>query len=63
MTTPNNGHGRTSFAVEFQFACEARRLPRPARRTLLDLFRRARSRRSRRVFWELDPATGDWHLL
>ena len=63
MTTSNNGHGRNIFAVEFQFAHEARRLPIPARRTLLDLFRRARSRRSRRVFWELDPATGDWHLL
>lgn len=33
-------------AVEFQFARELRRLPRPGRRTLLSLFRRPRPARS-----------------
>ena len=58
-----SGRRRNTFAVEFQFARELRRLPKPARRTLLSLFRRAKPDRSHRVFWELDPITGDWRQL
>lgn len=58
-----SGRRGSTFAVEFQFARGLRRLPKPARRSLLSLFRRARPDRSRRVFWELDPATGDWHQV
>ena len=60
----SNGHGRTySFAAELAVDCTARGLPKPALVDLMILFRRFTGRRRPRTFYELDPATGEWHLL
>jgi hypothetical protein len=60
----SRGHRRANtFATEFEVAVLTCRLPRKARSGLLSLFRRAKTSRPGRVFWILDPDTGEWHVL
>ena len=65
----NGNHRTRDCAAEIALGQRARTLPPGARPGLLDWLRRAHGgvagwrRRPPRMFWELDPISGEWRLL
>jgi hypothetical protein len=54
--------GPVAYGLEVPFEAAVQRVETRHLRGMLGWLRRWR-RGSRRVFWEMDPVTGDWHRL
>lgn len=59
---PARRRGRVAYGLEVPFEAAVERVEAGQLRGMLAWLRRWR-RGSRRVFWEMDPVTGDWHRL